>query len=143
MEPKTSGVHTRRFHWCALSPCSSARNVLTLKNSVPASWTTAASQSMRPGSHNAGQPGGRPRVCCAVRAARETSRSCAQAPAVKRSEPAKNVTPIQGPGADAHCDATDAAAKQKEPSAKSVASVPVEPALRCARDRHVTTDPSG
>lgn len=72
-------------------------NVLTLKNSVPTNWTSAATLSVR--------------VC--------DVRSCRNAAAVKNTEPTKKVTPIAGRGADAHCEANDAIAKHAEPMPNS------------------------
>ena len=54
-EPNASGAQTRRFVSCASNPRCIPMNVLTLKNSVPANWTSAASRSPRHG------PGGAPR----------------------------------------------------------------------------------
>jgi hypothetical protein len=44
-----------------------AANVLTLKNSVPRSWMTAASQSTRRGSHDAGRQRRRRSAGCSRR----------------------------------------------------------------------------
>jgi hypothetical protein len=51
---------------------------------------------------------------------------------VNAIEPAKNVTPIPGRGADAHWDANDATAKQTDPAANST---PVHQPFRAGRRR--------
>ena len=58
---------------------SIARNVVALKNSVPADWITAAHHAERP-------------PPCSLRAWK-LSDVCSRPPAVKRIEPTKNVTP--------------------------------------------------
>ncbi len=58
---------------------SIARNVVALKNSVPADWMTAAHHADRP------PPGSRRE--------RKLSDVCSRPPAVKKIEPTKNVTP--------------------------------------------------
>ena len=89
-------------------------NVLTLKNSVPANWMRAA-----------------------VRSARVTDvRSCRKAAVVKKIEPTKNVTPIPGRGADAHCETNEATAKQVEPIANST---PIHQSAESRRQRTVAT----
>jgi hypothetical protein len=54
-------------------------NVVTLKNSVPADWTTAAHHAARP-APGARRPGKASQVCTAP-------------PPVKKIDPTKNVTP--------------------------------------------------
>ena len=49
-QPNTSGAQISRFSCAVERPSCSASNVLTLKNSVPTNWTTAAHQSIRRGS---------------------------------------------------------------------------------------------
>jgi hypothetical protein len=87
-------------------------NVLTLKNRVPASWTSAAMRS---------------RPVAVV--------SCRYEALVNAIEPTKNVTPIAGRGADAHCEANEATAKQTDPAANSAA---VHHALRAIMRSCVT-----
>ena len=55
-------------------------NVVTLKNSVPADWITAAHHAARP------SPGSR--------RAPNASDDCSSPPPVKKIEPTKNVTPV-------------------------------------------------
>src|SRR5690349_3348741 len=68
--PNTSGAQIRRFSWLVERLSSSAEPVLMLKNTVPASWTTAAHQTSR----------GPARL----------SRYCTVAAEVKKIEPMKN-----------------------------------------------------
>lgn len=89
-------------------------NVLTLKNSVPTNWTSAATLSVR--------------VC--------DVRSCRNAATVKNTEPTKKVTPIAGRGADAHCEANDAIAKHAEPMPNSA---PIHQLTRSGRNHTTVT----
>ena len=86
-------------------------NVLTLKNKVPASWTSAASRS-------------------ALRSGPGVAVSCRYDADVNPIEPTKNVTPIAGREADAHWEANDASAKQTDPAANST---PIHQPLRAGR----------
>src|SRR3954464_2518725 len=97
IEPKTSGVHTRRSAWRASNPRFMPSNVLTLKNRVPTNWISEASLSARV----------------------TDARSCTNAAVVKKIEPTKNVTPSPGRGAEAHCETNEATAKQDAPIANS------------------------
>src|SRR5436305_12565354 len=98
-----------------------AANVLTLNRSVPMNWISAASQSIRLGSHDAG----RQREGCLPGAIwRSTLAASAnwRYPAeVKNSEPTKNVTPIPGRLAEAHCEAIPPRVKHNEPRANRTA----------------------
>ena len=55
MDPRTSGAQTRALVWWVLNPWRMAVKVLTLKKTVPISCTSAASQSIRRGSQEAGR----------------------------------------------------------------------------------------
>jgi hypothetical protein len=95
IEPTMSGTHTRRCACVAFRLVSMAAAVVTLKNTVPTSWTALADQSMRAGSQVQKRRRRSPGVasvpgrsaCGALR----VCRYCRYAAVVKKMEPTKNV----------------------------------------------------
>src|SRR6185312_8259823 len=97
MEPRQSGLQTRRSYSVASSPVCSAWNVLTLKNSVPTSCTRHAHRS-RP-----------PPLCSVWSSAADVKKSePAKKTAASTSEPTSSTKPGNGP-----------TRKQAEPMANS------------------------
>jgi hypothetical protein len=122
----------------------SAANVLTLKNTVPMSWMSAASQSIRRGSHDAGR---QRRWSGASSPRQETltaSSHCRKAALVNSSEPAKKTAPIAASSDDdPNCDAIAPAAKHADGCEQR--AHPRRHAARAlaARERQFANDLSG
>src|SRR6476659_391333 len=86
MEPRQSGLQTRRSYSFVSSPVCSAWNVLTLKNSVPANWTTHDHRS-RP-----------PPLCSIWSSAADVKKTePAKKTAASTSEPTSSTKPGSGP----------------------------------------------
>ena len=154
-QPNTSGAQISRFSCAVERPSCSASNVLTLKNSVPANWTTAAHQSIRPGSRPNTRSRCRSPTRSGLRSALTVSRYCSAAAAVKNSEPAKNTAASVAAPTSCTNPGNGPKAKHAEPMMNSTAihqdrrrgahhpePPGSDPPLRWARDRHSVVPPS-
>ena len=90
-----------------------------LKNTVPASWTVVAHQSMRRGSKASTRSRLRSPWRAGPRSALTVSRYCSAAAAVKKSEPAKNTAASAPAPTSATKPGNGPTAKQAEPTANS------------------------
>src|SRR5690348_11546500 len=90
-----------------------------LKKRVPTNCTAAASQSIRPGSHDHHRLNAARLRWPGPRWALIASWSCRNAAVVKKIDPMKNVIPMPGRVTDDHCDAIAATPKHVDPIANS------------------------
>ncbi len=157
-EPAASGTYTRRCACVALRVVSMAARVVTLKKTVPTSCTRLALQSIRPGSH-VQKRNRSPAPAARAWGALTVCRYCRKAALVKKIEPTKNTIasasvptrptkPGKGPTVK-HSEPMAKSTPIHQPMAEGAHQVEPRPAskrpacLRCSRDDHATTDPSG
>src|SRR3954466_9991505 len=106
MDPSTSGDQTSRSYADASRPVCSARNVLTLKKTVPANWMRELHLSNRS-------------MAC---------KACSNAADVKKIEPTKKTTPSTDDPTSSTNPGNGATRKHAEPTANRT---PVHHAMRC------------